>query len=168
MTDTPPKYLSTADIAAVLGVTVMTLCNWRKAGVGPPCVRRGYEYRYSRPGFQDYMERLTGGDPIPADLTPGQKRKFFSQFHRDNPLADDPPLAELAERLAGVERILLVLSKKLAEVDEAMAALARIGLAGVAKPAKAARIEAKRQARATTKAMLPARAKYRHPSLPST
>ena len=159
MTDKPPKYLSTADIAAVLGVTVMTLCKWRKAGVGPSYARRGYEYHYPASDFADYLERL-GGASVADGLTPWQKRKLFSRFHHDNPLADDPSLAELSERLATVESVLRTLSKSMAAVEETLAALARIGLAGVAgvaKSARADRTEAKRKSRLRAKAKIRAR-----------
>lgn len=99
-------YYLTPEVARMLSTTGGALSNWRRhpRNYGPPCVRRGKEYRYPKNAFHDYLERLTGGDPVSPDLSMNDKRKLFARLHRDEtPLEDGPSRAELAVRIESLE-----------------------------------------------------------------
>lgn len=108
-------YYLAHEVSRILSVSESALSQWRRGdrNVGPPCVKRGKSFRYPRSAFHDYLEKLTGGDPVPRNLSTDAKRKLFARLHRDEtPLEDGPSRAELAERLAVVERELAKLKRR--------------------------------------------------------
>jgi predicted DNA-binding transcriptional regulator AlpA len=60
---TEPKFLTTFDVAALLGVSRCTLSLWRRYGSGPPFVKLGYHtLRYPRKKLESYLRsKLRGG-----------------------------------------------------------------------------------------------------------
>ena len=109
-------YYLTPEVCRILATTGAALSNWRRntPPVGPPCVRRGKEYRYPKSAFTDYLERLTGGDPVSPKLSTDAKRKLFARLHRDEiPLEDGPSRVELAARLDATEKRLLAVERAL-------------------------------------------------------
>ena len=102
-----------AAVSEILGVTVVTLCHWRKAGVGPEWFMRGRYCYYRAEQLQAYIEQV---DPIPADMSPSEKKRFFTDAHRPDVVPGPPEqtgtVAELAERLAVVEAALAKLKRR--------------------------------------------------------
>ena len=99
-------YYLTPEVSRLLSVTEAGLSNWRRhpRNYGPPCVRRGKAYHYPKNAFHDYLERLTGGDPVSPNLSMNERRKLFARLHRDEtPLEDGPSRAELERRLEVIE-----------------------------------------------------------------
>ena len=105
---------SPRDVAGIVGVTVVTLCHWRKRGVGPDWTRHGRQLVYYPAGdLRAYIERV---GPIPANMTGREKQTFFINAHtapvpepEPAPAPEPEPvtIAELADRLAAVERVLV-------------------------------------------------------------
>ena len=102
-----------AAVSEILGVTVVTLCHWRKAGVGPEWFMRGRYCYYRAEQLQAYIEQV---GPIPADMSPSEKKRFFTDAHRPDVVPGPPEqtgtVAELAERLAVVEKALAKLKRR--------------------------------------------------------
>lgn len=49
-------FLTTKEVAELLGVTAVTLSNWRKKNCGPPTYRIGGEVRYEREDLERWLE----------------------------------------------------------------------------------------------------------------
>ena len=100
-------YYLTKEVAQLLDVSVVALSDWRRASppVGPPCVKVGLENRYSKSAFQDYLERLTGGEVVPRNRSADAKRKMFARLHRDQlpPLETGPSRLALVAMIANLE-----------------------------------------------------------------
>ena len=112
-------FYLTREVAELLDVSEVSLSNWRRESppVGPPCVKVGLENRYSKKAFRDYLEKLTGGDPVPRNLSTDAKRKMFARLHRDllPPLETGPSRLELVAMIANLETRLVRI-----EVDAAV------------------------------------------------
>lgn len=93
---------SPREVAGIVGVTVVTLCHWRKKNVGPDWVRHGPLVFYSAGDLRAYISRV---GPIPANMTGSEKQLFFTAAHRPEP--EPATIEELAARLAKVERALV-------------------------------------------------------------
>ncbi len=63
-TSTTDTLLSTAQLAAELGVTPGTLRNWRTAGRGPRGARIGGRVRYRRADVDTWITQQTERDPL--------------------------------------------------------------------------------------------------------
>jgi excisionase family DNA binding protein len=63
-TSTSDTLLSTAQLAAELGVTAGTLRNWRSAGRGPRGARIGGRVRYRRADVDAWVAQETERDPL--------------------------------------------------------------------------------------------------------
>jgi len=109
-------YYLSKEVSRILSVSEVSLSHWRRANarVGPPCAKRGKCYHYPKNALADYIENLTGGDPVPRNLSTDEKRKLFARLHRDElpPLEDGPSRVELADRLAVVEKALAKLKRR--------------------------------------------------------
>lgn len=55
----PSGLLNRIDVARYLGVDDSTLRKWREAGVGPPCIKCGGQWKYPIAGLAEW---LTHGD----------------------------------------------------------------------------------------------------------
>ena len=105
---------SPKDVAGIIGVSTPTLFHWRGRNVGPDHVRRGALVYYPAGDLRRYIERV---GPIPAGMTNREKQSFFMKAHRPErepaperePVPEPEPatIAELAARLAAVERVLV-------------------------------------------------------------
>jgi hypothetical protein len=54
-----PLFLSTGELARLLGRHPRTLRNWRDEGKGPVAVRLGYKWAYRRQDIDAYLDSLT-------------------------------------------------------------------------------------------------------------
>lgn len=63
----PPKGLSTKDAARDLGISPVTLANWRVRGTGPKFHRFGSRIIYSREALDEYREAHTYSSTAEAD-----------------------------------------------------------------------------------------------------
>ena len=89
-------------VGNILGVTPVTLHHWRKNGIGPAWFKRGQFYYYRANQLQEYLDKI---GPIPTgDLN--EKRRFFADAHRAEMPEEAATVAELAARLAVVEKTL--------------------------------------------------------------
>jgi hypothetical protein len=100
-------YYVSKEISRLLDVSEVSLSHWRRESppVGPPCAKVGLENRYSKSAFQDYLEKLTGGDPVPRNLSTEEKRKMFARLHRESlpPLETGPSRLALVAMIANLE-----------------------------------------------------------------
>jgi hypothetical protein len=55
-----PLFLSTGELARLLGRHPRTLRNWRDEGKGPLAVRLGYKWAYRRQDIDAYLDSLAG------------------------------------------------------------------------------------------------------------
>lgn len=66
MVDKPEPLLAPKAVSRMLGVTELTLRNWRKAGSGPPWIKlNGYMIRYDSADLEAWIES-TKTDTAPA------------------------------------------------------------------------------------------------------
>ena len=109
-------YYLSMEVSRILSVSEVSLSNWRRASprVGPPCTKRGKCYHYPKNALADYIENLTGGDPVPRNISTDEKRKLFARLHRDEmpPLENGPSRVELAERIANLEARLVRVERR--------------------------------------------------------
>ncbi len=111
---------SPKDVAGIVGVTVVTLCHWRKKNIGPDWTKYGSLVYYPAGDLRDYITRV---GPIPAGMTGREKQTFFTNAHK-TPNPEPAPeqvatiseraeqvatIADLAARLIAVERVLVKL-----------------------------------------------------------
>jgi DNA-binding transcriptional MerR regulator len=54
-TMTTSELLTTSKIARLMGVSVGTIKNWRRHGIGPPWVRVGSRHLYNRQAALDWL-----------------------------------------------------------------------------------------------------------------
>jgi excisionase family DNA binding protein len=54
-----PLFLTTGEVARLLGRHPRTLRNWRDEGKGPVAVRLGYKWAYRRQDIDAYLDSLT-------------------------------------------------------------------------------------------------------------
>lgn len=104
------------DVAGIVGVTVVTLCHWRKRNIGPDWSKHGSLVYYPAGDLRDYIERV---GPIPANMTAREKKTFFTAAHKapnpepaPEPMAPKPAtepatMADLAARVTALERALV-------------------------------------------------------------
>lgn len=111
---------SPKDVAEIVGVTVVTLCHWRKKNIGPNWTKYGALVYYPAGDLRDYIERI---GPIPAGMTGREKQTFFTNAHKTpNPepapepaierKAPEPAIepafvTELAARVTALEKALI-------------------------------------------------------------
>lgn len=97
--------LNPATVAKVLGVTEVTLLNWRRRRVGPEWIKRGRNYFYHADRFQEYLEAI---GPLPESDDPWTRRRFFATAHNPEETPErkatlEEALATLAERVEVLE-----------------------------------------------------------------
>ncbi len=52
--------LTAKDVAAILSVSERTIYNWRAKKCGPPYIKLGIAYRYSRRSLEDWLQNKIG------------------------------------------------------------------------------------------------------------
>jgi excisionase family DNA binding protein len=57
----PPRFLSPAELAVLLGVPVQTIYQWRHRRTGPPGFRVGRHLRYDPRDVSRWIETLNAG-----------------------------------------------------------------------------------------------------------
>jgi predicted DNA-binding transcriptional regulator AlpA len=62
----PERFLTPADLAAILGVPVKTLYEWRYTGAGPPGFRVGRYLRYDPVAVRRWVDQQAENDPRAA------------------------------------------------------------------------------------------------------
>jgi predicted DNA-binding transcriptional regulator AlpA len=62
----PQRLLCAAEVAAILGVPVKTLYQWRYKGVGPAGVRVGWHLRYRAADIEAWIEWRVAEDRWPT------------------------------------------------------------------------------------------------------
>jgi excisionase family DNA binding protein len=55
------EFVSTKQLAAQLGLTEVTLCQWRHRGQGPAFIRMGRTVRYRRTDVESWLAARTVG-----------------------------------------------------------------------------------------------------------
>jgi hypothetical protein len=112
-------YYLSKEVSRILSVSEVSLSHWRRANprVGPPCAKRGKCYHYPKNAQADYIENLTGGDPVPRNLSTEEKRKMFARLHRESlpPLETGPSRLALVAMIENLEKRLVRI-----EADAAM------------------------------------------------
>jgi predicted DNA-binding transcriptional regulator AlpA len=58
----PDRYLSPTDLAAILGVPVQTLYQWRYLRTGPPAIKLGRHLRYDPVAVKRWIDQQTDHD----------------------------------------------------------------------------------------------------------
>lgn len=65
--ETPGSLFRPGEVAALLGVPVATLANWRCAGKGPPFLKVGRHVRYRRGDVDGWIaDRVTRPETVTA------------------------------------------------------------------------------------------------------
>ena len=81
--------LKPLEVSEMLGVTMATLRNWRKKGIGPPHVQLGGQARYSQEGIVAWLEnqsskkdstQMTIQEKRAAERQIQEGRKFITAF----------------------------------------------------------------------------------------
>lgn len=62
----PDRYLTPDDIAAIFGVPLETVYQWRKKRTGPPGFRIGKHLRYDPADLHTYVTQQKNGDQLTA------------------------------------------------------------------------------------------------------
>ncbi|WP_122620449.1 helix-turn-helix domain-containing protein [Streptomyces sp. Tu 4128] len=62
----PDRYLTPEDIAAIFGVPIETVYQWRKKRTGPPGFRIGKHLRYDPADIRAYVTDRKNADPDAA------------------------------------------------------------------------------------------------------
>lgn len=60
--ETPPEYLTTAEVAAILRVTINTLRQWRNEARGPRSFRVGGRVLYDRADLNAFIKAAQESD----------------------------------------------------------------------------------------------------------